>query len=338
VGAKRHLVKDGLFALQSADGVHWELLSSEPVITGCAFDSLNLAFWDGVRGEYRAYVRDFTGGDMGVGLRGIKTATSPDFLNWSEPEWLDYGNATEEQLYTNNVMPYPLAPHIFVGFPSRYVELPWTDVTERLPELEHRRRRAAWSERYGAALTDGLFMASRDGLHFRRDPRAFIRPGNQSVGNWCYGDNYQGWGMILTESDIVGAPPELSFYVSENYWREPGAIIRRYTLRRDGFVSASAAPGGGEFVTPPITFDGDELQLNVSTSAAGCFQVEVQDEGGAPLEGLSLADSPEMLGDCLDYPVFWRSEASLSALRGRPVRLRFRLRDADLYAFRFVGA
>jgi len=337
MGAKAHKVKDGLFALQSQDGLHWELLADEPVITAAAFDSQNLAFWDSVRNEYRAYVRDFTGGEMGVGLRGIKTCTSPDFVHWTEPEWLDYGDAAPDQLYTNMVMPYPSAPHIFVGFPTRYVERPWSDVIERLPELEHRRLRSDWSKRYGAAVSDGLFMASRDGRHFRRDPRAFIRPGSQLEGNWAYGDNYQGWGMLETKSHLAGAPAELSFYVTESYWREPGAIIRRYTLRRDGFVSASAGPGGGQFTTPALTFTGNELRLNVSTSAAGSFQVEVQDRAGVPINGLGLKQSPEMFGDDLTYPVFWRSETALGDLQGQPIKLRFVLQDADLYAFQFVN-
>ncbi|HAA60694.1 MAG TPA: hypothetical protein DCE39_07165, partial [Planctomycetaceae bacterium] len=48
--AKKH----GLYAFQSPDGIRWTLISPDPVITEGAFDSQNLAFWDGKRGEYRA--------------------------------------------------------------------------------------------------------------------------------------------------------------------------------------------------------------------------------------------------------------------------------------------
>ena len=44
-----------LVALVSADGIHWKKMRDEPVITKGAFDSQNLAFWDSLRGEYRAY-------------------------------------------------------------------------------------------------------------------------------------------------------------------------------------------------------------------------------------------------------------------------------------------
>lgn len=67
----------GLAAFASSDGIHWRMLSDEPVLTKGAFDSQNLAFWDDARGEYRAYYRDFRNG-----FRDIRTATSQDFLNW----------------------------------------------------------------------------------------------------------------------------------------------------------------------------------------------------------------------------------------------------------------
>ena len=44
-----------LYALKSPDGLRFSLLSHRPIITGYYLDSQNLAFWDGHRGEYRAY-------------------------------------------------------------------------------------------------------------------------------------------------------------------------------------------------------------------------------------------------------------------------------------------
>ena len=118
-------------------------MSDEPVITKGAFDSQNLAFWDTVRGEYREYHRDFREG------RDIRTGTSPDFLNWSEPEWLDYSPSRVSELYTNQIIPYYRAPHIFLGFPTRYTDRGWTESTKALPELEYRRLRGYVSEREG---------------------------------------------------------------------------------------------------------------------------------------------------------------------------------------------
>ncbi|MHB9132544.1 MAG: glycoside hydrolase family protein [Armatimonadota bacterium] len=321
----------GLYALQSPDGIHWSLLSEKPIITDGMFDSQNLVFWDAVRGEYRAYIRDFRNG-----CRAIRTATSPDFVQWTTPEWLEYPGAPEEQLYTNQVLPYYRAPHLFLGFPTRYVERDWSPVIEALPELEHRKLRAGVNQRFGASLTDGLFMAGRDGRVFKRWDEAFIRPGLRTTGSWAYGDCYQAWGLLETPSAIAGAPPELSMYATEGYWRGTSTTFRRYTLRIDGFVSLHAPLRSGELVTAPLRFTGNRLQLNLSTSAAGSLRVEMQTPDGAPYPGFSLAECHKVIGDALDYTVSWQSGADVGRLAGQPVCLRFVLHDADLYSYQFV--
>ncbi len=325
----------GLWGMVSPDGTQWRLLREEPIMRGLPFDSQNLVFYDTVRREYRAYVRDFTGEGF-TGCRGIKTATSSDFLNWTEPEWLDYPDVPEQQLYTNQIQPYPRAPHIFVGFPTRYNERPWSPAVEAMTEPGHRRLRADVEERHGSAVTDGLFMSSRDGRTFRRWSEAFLRPGPRAEGSWTYGDMYQAWGLLGTESDQAGAPSELSLYATEGYWRGDSTTFRRYTIRTDGFVSVNAPFSGGEVVTKPLTFTGSRLTLNMSTSAAGSIRVEIQDAGGSPLEGFSFADCHDVIGDELERAVSWRGGSDVSHLAGKPVRLRFVLSDADLYAMRFA--
>ena len=88
-------------------------------------------------------------------------------------------------------------------------------------------------------------------------------------------------------------------------------------------------------VTRPLTFAGTELVLNYATSAVGSLRVEVQDAAGQPLPGFELAACREIYGDEFERPVAWGRGADLGALRGRPVRLRFVMRDADLYGIRF---
>lgn len=331
----------GLLALQSADGLRWSLMQESPVLTNGAFDSQNLAFWDPARQEYRAYWRYFTEGVADgkewkpAGHRDIRTATSKDFLNWSEGQNLVYENSPPEHLYTNQVAPYHRAPHLLIGFPTRYIERGWSDSMEALPELEHRQWRAAASERYGTAITEALFMASRDGYQFKRWEEAFLRPGIERPGTWNYGQQYLAWRPVETKSALEGAPNELSFYASESYWTGKSSEVRRYTLRLDGFTSISAPMAGGEVVTNPIRFEGKELRLNFSSSAAGDVRVEIQDIDGKPLPGFGLGDCPPIFGDSIERTVTWKSGGDVSGLAGQPVRLRFALRDADLFAFQF---
>jgi hypothetical protein len=326
----------GLFALKSADGLHFVRLGDKLIITDGYFDSENLAFWDSVRGEYRAYFRDFHDGAPGRGgIRGIKTATSPDFITWSKAEWLEYPGAPHEHLYTNQIAPYARAPHIFIGFPKRYIDRGWVDSTGKLPGLEERKARAKASPRYGSVVTDALMMTSRDGLSFKRWGEAIIRPGPSRTNSWVYGDNMIAWGILPTKSDLPQSPDELSIYATEGYWTGQSQNFRRYSIRVDGFVSVHAPLSGGEFVTKPLVFDGDQLEINYSTSAAGSLHVEIQDAAGNPLAGHALSDCHEIFGDAIQRIVAWKNGDSVKQLKGTPVRLRFVLRDADLFSFRF---
>lgn len=323
----------GLYLLTSPDGIHFALKSREPFMTQGAFDSQNLAFWDPVRGEYRLYHRGFRDG-----VRDILTCAAPDLDHFPEPEWLSYPGSPTMALYTNQVQPYYRAPHLFVGFPMRYCERGWSGPMLDLPGLENRLERGAHHPRYGMTITDAVFMSSRDGRTFHRWAEAFIRPGPRQRESWVYGDNFAFWGLYETPSAVEDAPNEISLLATESYWEGDATAFRRYTLRVDGFVSATAPYAGGELVTRPLVFAGGSLSVNAETSAYGSFQVEVQDAGGAPLPGYSLDECEPIFCDSTDYTVRWRSAVGgdLRPIAGRPVRLRFALRDADVYAFQFV--
>ena len=331
--------KEGLQAFKSADGINWSMVSEDRIITDGLFDSQNLAFWDTVRAEYREYHRDFYEGVDAWGNRNgrdIKTAASKDFYDWPDPEWLSYSPGRVGELYTNQVVPYYRAPHIFLGFPTRYTDRGWAESTKALPQLDYRRIRASKSMREGTAMTDGMLMSSRDGVSFDIWPEAFLRPGLKLTGNWFYGDNYQNHGLVQTASHVNGAADEISVFAGESSHQADYTFrLRRYTLRIDGFVSVQGNLAGGEFVTRPIVFDGGELVLNFSSSAGSTIRVEVQNSLGYALPGFAMEQCHEIFGDDLERVVSWQGDGDLSALAGTPVRLRFELKDADLYSLRF---
>jgi hypothetical protein len=111
--------------------------------------------------------------------------------------------------------------------------------------------------------------------------------------------------------------------------------MRRYVLRVDGFVSVQSPMVGGEMVTKPLVFEGKRLVINFGTSAAGSMRAEIQDAQGKPIEGFSLGDCPPIHGDLIEHTVRWKNGDDVSRLAGHPVRLRFALKDADLYSIRF---
>jgi hypothetical protein len=292
-----------LHAFKSADGIRWKRIG--PVltkgVTKRAFDSQNLAFWDPERGAYRAYFRDWRGQ-----TRIIKTALSKDFSNWSKGVPLRYGDAPEEQLYTNAVQPYARAPHILIGFPVRY-----------LPGEGHR--------------VEPLFMAGRDGALFERRPEAVIpknapreRTGNRS--------NYMAWGVLR----LPGAKRELSVYATEGYFKGPDSRLRRFIYRVDGFVALEAPAAGGELVTKALRFAGGKLVVNFRTRTGGSVRVGLTDAAGQPVKGRGLEACEPLRGDAIGQTVRWRDGADLRDLAGKAVRVRFALKSAQVFSYRFV--
>ena len=51
---------------------------------------------------------------------------------------------------------------------------------------------------------------------------------------------------------------------------------------------------------------------------------------------VALADCPEIFGDQIEQVVVFKTGSDVSRLAGRPIRLRFVLKDADLYSFQFT--
>jgi hypothetical protein len=59
------------------------------------------------------------------------------------------------------------------------------------------------------------------------------------------------------------------------------------------------------------------------------------DLNGRPLSGFSAEESTEIVGNELERVVQWKGEGKLAELAGKPIRIRFLLKDADLFSFQF---
>ena len=304
-----------------------------------SFDSFNIAFWDPDINKYRMYYRgerrrpdeefDLVNKSNNI-VREIRTATTEDFETFDIHGEIDYDEGKDVmQLYTNQVIKYPRAKDMYIGMPMRYVER-WNsnDNLKTMPLWDMRSKFVERGDRTGTAFTDTVLITSRDGVKFNRQDESFLKP--YSEYRWWYGDGIVARGIYETESDVENAPNELSFLASENY-RTNYINYRRYTIRLDGFYSWYAKYKGGEILTKPFTFNGSELELNFETGAMGTLIVTVCDEDGNEIEGYKTC---EMFGDTVGRPAVFQKD--LSALEGKPVRLKFYLKDCDLYSFKFI--
>lgn len=323
----------GLIAWKSPDGLRWQRMASEPVIPKAMvpfkymFDSQNVPFWSPVERKYLCYFRVFE-----KSIRRIVRSESDDFLHWSPPVLMEYrhpsGPAPIEHLYTNQTHPYFRAPHIYMAIAARFMP-------GRRVLTDEQAKAIKVNPGYFKDTSDAIFMTTRpcEGAgHAAFYDRTFLEGficGGIGPENWVSRTGYPALNVVQT------GPNEMSIYVNQNY-AQPTAHLRRYSLRLDGFASLRGGYHGGEMVTKPLVFAGRKLSLNFATSAAGGVKIELQDTSGQPLPGYSLADCQEQIGNELSRVVNWKGRSDLSALAGKPLRLRFVLKDADVFAIQFT--
>lgn len=322
----------GLIAYKSADGLSWEKIRAEPVISKSMvpfpymFDSQNVPFWSEVEGKYVCYYRVFK--DK---IRRIVRSESNDFLTWTPPVLMEYSTdgmkAPIEHLYTNQTSPYFRAPHHYVAIAARFMP-------NRRVLNDEQAKAIKVDPGYFKDTSDAIMMTTRPGegqtfasVYDRTFLEGFVR-GGVGAQNWVSRTNYPALNIIQT------GPAEMSFYVNQDY-AQPTSHLRRYSLRLDGLGSLHANYPGGEMITKPFIFKGEALSINFSTSAAGGVLFEIQDTTGKAIPGFEMADCQEQIGNEIERRVTWKKGGDVSALAGKPVKLRISLHDADLYSIRF---
>ena len=350
---------ESLILLMSADGIHFE--KSRFITNQGEFDSQNTMMWSDYHKKYFCYFRgehkpkegaspnDFSytdaearklydpvrrlqrepGRATSAFMRDVRVIESPDAHNWSDSELIKT-TGEDFQLYHNVIFPYPRAPHILVGFPKRYVERKtWTPAFDELCGKEDREKRMEGLARFGLAISDGLFMSSRDGHNFTKYDEAILPPPPENPEAFVYGDGNAAPVLIESPSQISGGENEYSLIVIEGYRTARGHNkLVRYASRLDGFSSLYSSEKVTTVRTKQFIYDGTNLYANLSTSARGYVRFTVR---SADREYTSY----EMLGNSTDKRVRFPDDGAIGMLSGTPVTLEIELYDADIYAIRF---
>jgi hypothetical protein len=285
-----------------------------------AFDGDFAVFWSDVEQSYVAYFRFMDP------WRSVLRTTSKNFIDWTPQRVMSYGGTAREHLYVNRTAPYFRAPHLYVALPARFMHQRRVVTDAQLARMS---LATTGGNIYYNDCSETVFMTTRPGTtrYDRTFMEGFVRPGTGPE-NWVSRTNYALHGIFQT------GPHEMSFYVNRHY-AQKSWHIQRYTLRLDGFASVHAPYAGGELLTKRLRFSGRELAINYATSAAGSLGVEIQDADGKPVPGFAAADCGEIVGDQVERIVSWKGGSDLAGLSGRTVRLRFVMKDADLFSLRF---
>jgi len=307
----------GLHRYVSADGLRWRPLAEPPLFGDLPLGAHSLQV-DPASGECVLYLRLKPSHLTGDAPRPVMRAVSRDFRAWSGPAPVMIADH-EDYLYTFPVVADPRQPSLRFGLPLRVLSDRQVLAPAVLDAI------GAHPLVRTAGVSDTPLLVSDDGLNFRRPFRgAYVWPGPARE-NWIGRSNILAAGLVATSLD------EVSLYVQRGY-TSPGARLERVTLRR-GRWGALVAEAAGQAVTPPFVWTATNLTVNVATSAAGAVRIAVLDEAGRDYPGYGDTDAREITGDGGHLTVTWRENRSLASLRGRVVRLKFSLKEAELYGY-----
>ena len=143
--------------------------------------------------------------------------------------------------------------------------------------------------------------------------------------------------MIYTAQAPVLIGGKLYFYyggfdVPHNSRQFNGAIGIA-TLRLDGFCSMHADDDGGWLITRRERVDVPEIMINAATGKDGYVKAEILDLQGNIIPGFSMQDCIPFTGDSIGHKLKWKTDQSPKDQEKTVKKIRFYLKNADIYSY-----
>ncbi|MEX2285703.1 MAG: hypothetical protein WD648_01360 [Planctomycetaceae bacterium] len=317
----------------SPDGLRWTQHPGNPVVKHGRNlgDAPTFLGWDPKTGKYVFYPRPGHGlapEIYGTGdhrhIRSYGYSTSDDFVHWSDTELMMTPDDDDRVDYQYMQFTAGIDGEFYVGF-----------------NAVHETHEQTW---------DVFLMTSRDGFHWNWVDRKVPFLGRGEIGS--YDDGYMTpSGPIFHDGKVwiyygafSGAHSERESKLGPTHMS-----IALCTLPQDRWVGLLAGPYRGTVVTHPVTFTGSKLVVDLDASLAmqkpaanrrrfdECeVRVAIEDQSGGRIADFA-ADRMTPLTASGRQEIRW-ADADLSQLAGKPVRLRFEMRNAALYSLQFAGA
>lgn len=328
----------------SPDGIHWTQHSDLNIIPFS--DTQICPAWDARRLKHVAYLR------FGPpNIRLISRIESDDFVHWSPKVTVLRQTKLDGPLATQFYQMAPFASgNYYFGLIAAYHNeslkpisdaAPWTD--RKNLHLAYSRNGVTWS-RVGSrgAIPARELNEDKDWKQIALD--AVFLPYGEKDKDWDWGTV----SPISTPEPIIVKDEHWFYYVginAKNWWtwsgdppkldpipKEPDKGVGLATLRLDGFVSVDAGEEPGTMTTKPLVFLGDSLVVNAEAQG-GSLTLEALDPEGNIIDGFSAADCNPITTDNVRHVITWKGESDCHLLQGRPIRLRFTMKQARLYSF-----
>lgn len=335
----------------SPDGIHWRTISEESRLPHHHEQKI---IWDEGIQRYIGYSQYSHHQDFLYRKRQIGRQESADFINWSPKEVVlsaDWDANLPPDMEMHDMSARKVGG-LYIGITSEFLAEPF------------------WQEREGRNWRDQAF--ARLGLYTSRDGRRWQRaggpgpwvdtgaPGEQDYGFACFtpaGELVHNGKLVIPysanpqkQSWLQQGPPtplypQEAYRLQQEAWHDrealqdgpiPKRAVGGLILREDGWAKLVPNYESGQVYTKQFVFEGDALRVNADCSY-GYVRVELLDPTFAPYEGFSAEQCDALTGaaDEIWHTVSWQGRSDLRALWNRPVRIRFSLREASIYAFQF---
>jgi len=308
----------GIRLTGSSDGIHFDEDGAHR-LAHLHSDTANAICYDPARGHFQLFCRAkqlyrrFRGDMIDTGAsRRIATMRQTDL--WSD--WLAHGEP--QTLLVPDEVDAETGRLYFYGMPTVH------------------RHGLYWGGLQCFRLNDYVhteLVTSRDGVHWDRLPS---RPALVPFGPEDSWDDT----MIFASPGWVESGNEWRFYYTG--WDGPHGTAERSgnvgmaACLRERLFARRGPVAGGVVCTREITWPGGDLWINAAQvpEADDCaISVRISGDGRDTHEGFDHADSRLLTTDDPTRTTVQWGEKSLDAFAGRPIRIEFLLRDADLFTF-----
>lgn len=319
----------GVAVAFSPDGLHWTEYEHNPVVHHGRDlgDAPTMLGWDPKRGKYVGYYRpghplapEFYGRGDHRHVRSYGYSESDDFIHWTPtrlmmtPDDQDRSDAQYMQFTAG------IDGEFYIGFNEVY--------------LPHEQ---TW---------DTHLMSSRDGFHWNWIDRnlAFIPRGEVGTYDAAYKTPC---GPIIHDGKVwiyYGAYQGAHSYNLTKMGPDK-MTIALCTLPENRWMGLLAGPDRATLVTRPLVFSGSKLVIDLDASVPlqephdpprfdECdVRLAIEDQSGGAIAGFEI-DKSTVVTTSGPQEITWGG-ADLSKLAGKPVRIRFEMRNATLYSFQF---
>lgn len=345
-------------AAHSADGIHWTAYNELPSfgISGKKLGDVSLFYYDDYALEFVQTTRHtlieagYTNPHVprettffrprepynfaSDSQRRIWQNRSHDFIHWSEPILIAAVDDEEDNLDES-----------YYGMPMFRVANMYLGTVGVLHAVDNETRIQLLMSRDGirwqpTAKRQSFFTPRGDGhwdAHMTTMPSAPIEVGDELWFFYGGSNSRHDWWLMEAFGEQVNHPEA----------RHPENVafcLGLATLRKEGFAGLFANEvREGTVVTRPLRSMGTKLVINGKCAPGGYIKVEVTDGYDKVLAGCSKENNDAFTGDSVAHTVTWHGNPLIPAGygdRGWPQarKLRFYLRDAELFSFRFTDS